>query len=488
MTLLFQNHCHEYEVEAVCKLFFGTMLFDRDRDRDPISAEDVIVTTVSGNTLSALVREGDRVTEDRMTMNTSIAPTDQECERLLCAVLYRVLCTHTGITPPWGMMTGIRPVKQYQYLLEQGKTEEEASRIFTDQYFVSQEKVALCQEILAIQTPIIDVSTSQSYSLYVSIPFCPTRCSYCSFVSSAISAPKALALMDAYLPLLCEELVLIADMAKNAALTLETVYIGGGTPTTLSAEGLCTLLQCIADHFPLQTAKEFTVEAGRADTITEEKLEVLKGFGVSRVSINPQTFNDTVLEAIGRKHTAAEAIDCYKLAQAIGFRDINMDLIAGLPKDDLTSFQASVDKAIALDPSNITIHTLTIKRSSDLFEGEEVQAGAVADMVAYAYDRLTKAGYRPYYLYRQKNTLDNLENIGYAKVGAEGLYNIYIMEEIHSILAAGAGAVSKLIRNRSQKVARIFNYKYPFEYQKGFEEMKRRKEEIAQFYQRNENC
>ena len=257
----------------------------------------------------------------------------------------------------------------------------------------------------------------------------------------------------------------------------------------MSAEQLQSLTEAIAREFPMKEVREYTVEAGRADTITEEKLRVLRKAGVGRISINPQSFNDRVLQAIGRKHTAQDVIDCYHMAQKIGFDAINMDFIAGLPEDDLSSFQRTIDLAAQLSPENITVHTLTIKRSSDLFRTSDRKTveEQVPDMVGYAGEKLSQWGYEPYYLYRQKNTLQNLENVGYAKKGAECWYNIYIMEEVHTILAAGAGGVSKLIHPDSPKVDRIFNFKYPFEYLSDFEEILNRKEEIRSFYQTYQN-
>lgn len=487
MTLIFNNHSFNYEIESVCKLFFTGMLFQHEYNSNDFDRDDLIVTELEQNEqetkLTAVVHyQGKTATEFR-TVQTNTADYENRCERMLATAVYDALSVVTGMIPPWGIMTGIRPVKQYHYLLEQGNTPQEAASIFVDDFFVSPVKLRICQQISNIQRPIIDASAAESYSLYVSIPFCPSRCSYCSFVSSSISNPKAKALLEDYLEKLFEELQMIGDLAKRFGLKLETVYIGGGTPTTLTAEQLDRLMDCLHRYFPMEQAKEFTVEAGRADTITREKLEVIRRWNATRISINPQSFSDEVLHRIGRKHTAKQVLDCYQMALDCGLTDINMDFIAGLPGDTLETFQHSIDQAIALNPTNITVHTLTIKRSSDLFaDGTWQEQQDTARMVEYAYDTLSAAGYVPYYLYRQKNTLQNLENVGYCKPGLEGLYNIYIMEEIHTILAAGAGAVSKLIRKKSQKVERIFNYKYPFEYNKGFAEMMKRKEAMESFY------
>lgn len=490
MTIIFNGHSFKYEIEAVCKLFFPCVLFRHEYESEDFQRDNLIITRrrpgkrTTG--LLAAVKLNGKLYAASERVENAHPRYEDECERLLAIAVYHALQKATGIDVKWGVMTGIRPVKQMNYWIEKGKSPEEVRRIFQEDYLVSPQKIALCEKTLGNQVEIIDASKPNSYSLYVSIPFCPTRCSYCSFVSSSISQPKAKALMDEYVVKLCEELRCIAEKIEGLGLCLETAYIGGGTPTTLSAEQLKMLTDCINQNFPMDTVKEFTIEAGRADTITEEKLRVIKEAGATRISINPQTFNNQVLENIGRKHTAEQVIECYHLAKRLGFDDINMDFIAGLPGDSLESFKKTIDLAVELSPTNITVHTLTIKRSSDLFHPGDLDQNLpdleISKMVEYAYNLLCQNGYEPYYLYRQKNTLQNLENVGYCKKGYEGLYNIYIMEEIHTILAAGASGVSKLIREKSQKVQRIFNYKYPFEYIREFSEMLKRKDAIEEFY------
>ena len=496
MTIIFKGQDFKYEVENVCKLFFPLTHFqfryDGEKDAE-LPEGDFLVTRLKRgrNTtflLAVLCWKGRCFTGRRKLPNDTV-PYQKEAERILSVAVFDALKMATGVDVKWGVMTGIRPVKQMHYWLSQGNTPEQVRKIFQNDFLVAPQKIELCEKTLKNQREIIRVSKDNSYSLYVSIPFCPTRCSYCSFVSSSVHTPKAKALLKDYVPKLCDELKRIAVIARERELRLETVYIGGGTPTTLSAEQLQSLMEAIAREFPMKEVREYTVEAGRADTITEEKLRVLRKAGVGRISINPQSFNDRVLQAIGRKHTAQDVIDCYHMAQKIGFDAINMDFIAGLPEDDLSSFQRTIDLAAQLSPENITVHTLTIKRSSDLFRTSDRKTveEQVPDMVGYAGEKLSQWGYEPYYLYRQKNTLQNLENVGYAKKGAECWYNIYIMEEVHTILAAGAGGVSKLIHPDSPKVDRIFNFKYPFEYLSDFEEILNRKEEIRSFYQTYQN-
>ena len=496
MTIIFKGQDFKYEVENVCKLFFPLTHFqfryDGEKDAELPEGDFLLTRLKKGKKTTFLLAvfywQG-RCYLGRRKLSNNTVPYQKEAERILSIAVFDALKKATGIEVKWGVMTGIRPVKQMHYWLAQGNTPEQVRAIFQNDFLVAPQKIELCEKTLKNQREIIAASGKNSYSLYVSIPFCPTRCSYCSFVSSSINTPKARALLKEYVPKLCEELKVLAQIARERNLKLETVYIGGGTPTTLSAQQLELLTDCIATEFPMDEVREYTVEAGRADTITEEKLRVLRKAGVERISINPQSFNDRVLQAIGRKHTAQDVIDCYHMAQKIGFDAINMDLIAGLPEDDLSSFQRTLETAAKLSPENITVHTLTIKRSSDLFRtgDRKTVEEQVPDMVGYAGEKLSQWGYEPYYLYRQKNTLQNLENVGYAKAGKECWYNVYIMEEIHTILAAGAGGVSKLIHPASPKVNRIFNFKYPFEYLSGFEEILKRKEEIGSFYQAYQN-
>lgn len=288
--------------------------------------------------------------------------------------------------------------------------------------------------------------------------------------------------MQPYVDALCREVEAIQCEAQKNDLNIKTIYIGGGTPTALSADQLRQLMGTVRRCFDLSALEEYTVEAGRPDCTDREKLEVLKEYGATRISINPQTFSDEVLSRIGRRHTAQDILDCFKTAREVGHNNINMDLIAGLPGDTVEGFEKSLNTAISLSPENITVHTLTLKRASNLvIKNAEDDYGDVAAMLDKC-AALADAGYRPYYLYRQKNTLQNLENTGWCKPGFEGLYNIYIMEEVHSILSAGAGGSTKLCQPGGTRIERIFNYKYPAEYISGFDTILKRKEGIGEFY------
>ena len=324
------------------------------------------------------------------------------------------------------------------------------------------------------------------FSLYVSIPFCPTRCAYCSFVSQDMEHAKKL--MDPYFQLLLEEIEKVAQVTKDLGLSLVSVYIGGGTPTTLSARQLSALCGKIRQVFDFSRCVEFTVEAGRPDTITGEKLLALREAGISRISINPQSLSDQVLRNIGRRHTAQDIAEAFQLAQRLGFDNINADLIVGLPGDDLPGFQKSLEGVLALGASNVTVHSLALKRSARInAPGGDLslhaKSGETAAMMDYSIERLTQDGFEPYYLYRQTRMAGNLENTGWAKPGTICRYNIYTMDESNTVIACGAGAVSKLKDPYSDRLERIFNFKNPHEYITRNPEILQRKDGVTALYE-----
>lgn len=381
---------------------------------------------------------------------------------------------------PWGILTGIRPVKIATALLDDGKSEQEIIEYFTQQYHTTIEKATLALETAKVELPYRKNMYPNGISLYIGIPFCPTRCLYCSFVTCGTrSAAK---LIPAYVECLKKEILHTAKLIEKHHKQIETIYFGGGTPTTLSAEQLHLLISTIEDSCDLSFLREFTVEAGRPDTITENKLKMLKKHGVDRISINPQTMHQKTLDIIGRSHTPQQIIDAVAMARSCGFENINMDLIAGLPGEDLAMFCASLEEIEKLNPEDTTIHTMSIKRSSRLNEYLQdydlTRGEIVAQMVNYARHYLKQCQKHPYYLYRQKNILGNLENIGYSKKGKECLYNIYIMEEIQSILALGCGASTKTVDMASGRIERIFNVKEPQDYIARIDEMLTRKDAL----------
>ena len=477
MNLYVKNHNFHFELENLTRLFFPnekiTVIRDFSEPQPPC-----IYTEVS----------------DKITISVNIGSfnksetavkklTDDDNELVSAQLLYKLLCDFTGLTQTWGILTGVRPVKLLRRLAEES-SEEQAVKKFEKDFFVSNEKITLSRETEHNERKILELSNPESFSLYVGIPFCPSRCSYCSFVMASIE--RAEKLIEPYTKLLCEEIKRTAEIANKLGLRLETVYFGGGTPTTLSAEQLDTVLRTVNNSFDMSTCREFTVEAGRPDTIDIAKLFALKENKVDRISINPQTVNDEVLKTIGRKHTAQQFFDAFELARKCGFDNINTDLIAGLPTDTPESFKNSLDSIVRLNAECITVHTLCMKRASRLTtEGVTLdlqQARDAREMLAYTQNILGQNEYIPYYMYRQSRMVGNLENVGWSKKGFESLYNVYVMDETHTILACGSGGVTKLKRNNPDYLERIFNFKYPYEYIDRFDELIQRKSGIMQFY------
>lgn len=480
----------EYELEKLTRLFFPfekISFSNFEPTPDDSFYAKVYATKTGENTLiTTNVNFYGKTATNEVVFNPLISPDPEPqkvIERFIAKQLFNCYCEITKYTPEWGILTGIRPAKLYRRFCNLlGKSE--AEKFFKNEFCVSENKLNLLKETAISEDEIISKSANNNVSIYISIPFCPTRCSYCSFVSHSIE--RAADLIEQYLSLLLKEIEVTADIVKKLNLKVLTVYIGGGTPTTLSSEQLAQLISKIKNCFGSNFA-EFTVEAGRPDTITKEKLLSLKKGGVSRISINPQTMNDNILKGIGRRHTVAETVEAFNLARECGFDNINMDLIAGLPGDDFESFASTINQIITLNPENVTIHSLSLKRSSGMGQNERpdlyLEKGVVAgNMVSFAEDELKKAGIMPYYMYRQSKTIGNLENVGYAKKGYEGLYNVYIMDETHTILACGASAVTKLKSNNTGQIERIFNYKYPYEYISNFAEIINRKSKIEEFY------
>ena len=473
-----------YEVEHLVRLFYPMAPLTLT---PPENAEDCVWAEKTPDGLHTLVRQDGRSAERHAPLPAPVEQGGETPEFSLASLTYDLLRSWTGIRPPWGKMTGVRPVRLVHDKRAAGWTEEEIDDFFLKRFDCSPEKYGMAKAIADLQEPILKVgSAPKTYSLYIGIPFCPSRCSYCSFVSRTVGDKATRALVQPYVDKLCRELTAIRETADRCGLHIRTFYIGGGTPTSLSAAQLRQLMGTMAEQFDLPALEEFTVEAGRPDCTDEEKLRIVKEYGATRISINPQTFSDEVLRNIGRRHTAQDILDCYRTARRVGHDNINMDLIAGLPGDTVEGFEASLRQAIALDPENITVHTLTLKRASNIVV--EHRAADYADVAAMLgkCSLLADAGYRPYYMYRQKGTLQNLENIGWAKPGFECLYNIYIMEEVHTILSAGAGGSTKLVipGQRRGKIERIFNFKYPTEYIDRFAELLDRKKAVEDFYAR----
>lgn len=477
MNLYVKNNKFWFELENLARLFFPNEKINVYKEFDNVETpyiysemSEVITVKVKINSFS----------EER---TAKIICNDVEDELSTVQLLYQILCNYSGITQPWGLLTGVRPVKLLRRVGEE-VGEIKAQSKFLNDFFVSEEKFSLAKETEINEKKILNLSKPESFSLYVGIPFCPSRCSYCSFVMSSIE--RAEKLIEPYVELLCEEIKATAEIANKLNLRLETVYFGGGTPTTLNAKQLDRVLSTVNRSFDMSTCREFTVEAGRPDTINAERLIALKENKVDRISINPQTTNEEILKVIGRKHTAKQFFDAFELARKCGFDNINTDLIAGLPTDTYESFKASLDSITKLSPECITVHTLCMKRASTLTnQGVTLNtddAKQARKMLEYTQNSLKSLDYIPYYLYRQSRMVGNLENVGWSKRGYESLYNVYVMDETHTILACGSGGVSKLKDSEKDYLERIFNFKYPYEYIDRFDEIIERKSIIERFY------
>lgn len=473
MKLIIDGQINKYYVQTLCMIFFPGASFGEDEReaRDNPTLELKLTSTESGVFAYAEVRYEDRICSAKKYADypgRDRASCTKIDKQVTGAAVLAAMGDLTGYRPSWGMLTGVRPSKVATELLRAGISKTRARRTLSGEYAVIPKKAALATEVALNEARIIGKPERRDCSVYISIPFCPTRCAYCSFVS--YSSRKLLGLIPDYLERLCAELETTFGTIERLGLRLKTVYIGGGTPTILTPEQLDRLLGTVAEHCDPSLLEEYTLEAGRPDTITEAKLRTAIRHGVGRISVNPQTLNNEILAAIGRSHTAEDFIEAFHIAREVGVPCINTDMIVGLPGDRFPLFSESFDKILALRPENITVHTFCVKKAAEIRQSDVYSrsGGDAGKCVDYSQIKSSQAGYRPYYMYRQKNTVGNYENVGFAREGFEGRYNIYMMEETHSIFAAGAGAVTKLVRygggNESSVIKRLFNPKYPYEY------------------------
>ncbi len=475
MILHVNGDVNPYYVQTLCMVFFPGAKFHEDEIETPDSPKVTVNIRQykSGLTKSSVeIRAYGKCTRGEEAL---LPPNGMSPERAAKLAIGRAMFMAGkemfGHIPPWGVLTGVRPSKVAMELIESGNGILHSKRILRDEYFLNPQKAALAVSVANTERALTKKLPPNLCSIYISIPFCPSRCDYCSFVS--FTSKRLLSLIDDYLEKLYLDLENMVGVIRKLGLKIATVYIGGGTPTVLNEVQLKTLLDKIASLVDVSSLMEYTLESGRPDTITEKKFRIAKEYGVTRVSVNPQTLSDEILEGVGRHHTVDDFYKAYELASQSGIPHINVDLIAGLPGDNFSNFAKSIDGIIDLNPSNITVHTFYVKRSSDIVKDNKqiysADGGDVGKSVAYSQLKTKFAGYHPYYLYRQKNTIGNLENVGYAKEGADGMYNIFMMEELHSIFAVGAGAVTKLVykkKNKEEKnaIERIFTPKYPYEY------------------------
>ena len=476
MQLFLINYDTHYEIEQLSRMFFRGLTVEKLAEKP-----DYILVEKTDTGFDISVNFGGTVAED----NVVYLPEGPKEEMQLCLGAYKLYEKVCGSGLPWGVLTGVRPVRLMRNVFAAEKNLESVQEKFRKDYLVSEEKIQLCTDVFNLQKPVIDSANPKDYSLYISIPFCPSRCSYCSFVSTSIKTAGHL--MQGYVDNLCEEIRYTAKKAEETGLNLKTIYIGGGTPTAITASMLEQVMKTVQECFDLSKVQEYTVEAGRPDCTDLEKLKIIKKYGANRVSINPQTFQDNVLKAIGRNHTHADFLRCVSDAREAGFESINMDLIAGLPEDTVEGFENSLRGCIELGAENITVHTLTLKRASNLvIKNEEHHYDDVEKMIGKN-AILAEYGYKPYYMYRQKSTVKNLENVGFSQSGHESLYNIYIMEEIQTIISCGAGGVSKVV-GPDGDLKRIYNYKYPHEYIKDFPAIIARKDQVFDICQQFGYC
>ncbi len=454
MNLTLFGHDDRYAVEQLLMSLFGT--------DGAITAASRLSRGKTWLTASAAIEKDGRTVTARRRLKAS-EETVRLRRRILQQSCYLAARQLLENAPAWGALAGVRPTKiSTKALLENG-TENAAKRLLEKVYYVTPERSRLAVDCSQSTVAARKLLTSNDISLYVGIPFCPTRCSYCSFVSRTVG--KRTELLEPYLQALLQEIAVTGKLMKQSNKSVRSLYIGGGTPTTLSDRQMAVLLDALHTYFDLSRCLEFTVEGGRPDTLTPEKLKTIRAHGANRMSINPQSMVDSVLRACGRPHTAKDVLDAYQWAVDAGFDAINMDLIAGLPTDTFSGFCHSLDSISALRPANITVHTLALKKGADLFEKREnlSSAAEVAGMVDYANGTLRKLGYKPYYLYRQKYMSGSFENVGWSLDGKDCLYNIYMMEELHTILSLGGGGMNK-VNLPDGTLERFHNPKFPEQY------------------------
>ena len=473
IELFCKGHDAAYEIGNVRNLFL------------PYVKEELQLEAIyNGKEAMAYLKRGEELLQeakyDVLLVDDEIKDKKSLKEALKKAV-YDTLCAYTGRQMPWGILTGIRPTKLVHEALKAGMEDEKIDAYLKEAYKVSKNKRLLMTEVAKQELAILSDNKEGEISIYIGIPFCPTRCVYCSF--TAYSLEQKQKDVEPYLEALFKEITFVAKEKKGER--IRSLYIGGGTPTSLNENQLERLLSHVEQSFDLSQIEEYTVEAGRPDTITAEKLRIMKAHGVGRISINPQSMNQKTLDAIGRKHTVEAIKEVFQTARALGHNNINMDMILGLPGEEVEDVAYTLEQLKALNPENITVHTMAIKRASRLKEALRADEEAVhltegdkiEKMLVLCEQKIREMGLRPYYMYRQKNMLGNFENVGYAKPGTEGIYNVEIMEEAESIIALGAGAITKIVYQNGSRIDRIPNVKSLKDYIERIDEMIERKRE-----------
>jgi coproporphyrinogen dehydrogenase HemZ len=484
------NHDYYNEAADVVRMYFGKCEMERLEgalvdSQSFLQVHDVFITSsleITGVSCTCISRyQSLQKQEETVIASTIELPNNKALKRLVKKSMYKLLSKVFEREYPWGILTGIRPVKIVHELMDSGLLEADIPEKLTEEYLMSEDRARLAVEIAGIERPFVYPVNDAAVSIYIGIPFCPSRCYYCSFTSNSISALHAY--VEPYMESLTEEIQRVSEYLDKAGYQVQTVYIGGGTPTALDSEQLERLMQCINKCFGQKIA-EFTCEAGRPDSITKEKLQVLSKYKVSRISINPQTMNDETLKCIGRAHSSEQIVESFRLARAEGFNNINMDLILGLTGESMEQLTHTLEEIKKLDPESVTVHTMAIKRAS--IYNEEVKSSSIADdenvsnMMEYTKSFLRSMGMHPYYLYRQKHMLQNLENIGFSKKGFECIYNMQIIEEKQTNVAFGADAVTKIVISSENRIERQHNIKDVKLYIENIEEMISKKLDILE--------
>lgn len=474
MELIQKGYSCDFEMNIFINIFFekeeeGKIITEFSHENDEITVK------------AKIIFEGREYTSLYSCSFSSLESNKRLIKKIYgcacCKAFIRAAKQIRNITLPWGVMSGIRPAKSVRQFRESGYSDAEIRNLLKEIYEVTDEKIDLAIEVSKNEEKILEKIEDNSVSIYIGIPFCPSRCLYCSFVSTDIRHSKKY--MDDFFLCLLEEIKKTREILDELGLYVENIYIGGGTPTTLSASQIKILLETIDKYLITKKLNEFTLEAGRPDTIDHEKLYNAYMGGISRISINPQTMNDETLVKIGRRHSVSDIYKSFEIARNIGFSNINMDLIAGLPDETPEMFYKSIDDCIKLNPENITVHSMCVKRAASLrfSDVKLAKEDYIHKMLSYAQMRMKEENYKPYYMYRQKNISGNSENVGYAKEENFSFYNINIMEEAQTIIALGGGGSSKLVMG--DRIERVFNFKDPYEYIRRFDEILMKKDEIA---------
>ncbi len=470
MEIITKGHSLDDAVRQVLQLFFD------------ISTDFTAVSELTENDnmyeAAATITVGDKKVCEKVSKQL-LSPVRKDLSDLIKKSVFFACKKLSGMPTPWAVSTGIRPAKTARMMLDEGFSDEDVLKYMKEEYFVSPSKANLSLAVAKKEAELLKTRIENGVSLYLGVPFCPTRCAYCSFVSQAIKHNQKF--IVPYVDAVRKEIEATARIAEEFGYKVETVYFGGGTPTTLPPESLGVLIRDIKSAFDVSKLKEFTVEAGRPDTFSYEMLDVLKNTGVNRISINPQTMNQKTLDAIGRRHTVEDTVKAFEMTKKYDCFSINADLIAGLPGETPEDFEKTVKEVVSLDPDAVTVHTMYMKRAARLIdEFENLRfATHTAEMVDFSHNYLIENGFNPYYMYKQRNTLGNLENTAFAKEGHESLYNIYIMEEIQTILAIGGGASTKMVKG--DRIERVFNPKEAGDYINRIDEIIEKKKKAVEF-------